>query len=146
MTGGAAGAVGDGRVIVTLVIKMTAQAAAAQEIVGKGEGVLGGIGFGDLDHRLQISRSTEGAANQVDEIFQGKMRCGAETVDLMGMAWTAGPGHRLRVGRLGDQAAVGRALFFDGIIPLMTGGAVHGVVAVQHDGMTAGAAVGAKRA
>jgi len=145
MTGGAAGAVGDGGVVVALVVEMTAQATATQEVVGKGEDILGGGGFGDLDHRLQISCGAKGSAHQVDEIFQGEMRCGAETVDLSGMAWTAGPGHRLRVSRLGDQVGVRPTFFRGAVVALMTDRAGHGVVVVQFDGVADGAATGIDR-
>jgi len=70
------------------------------------------------------------------------MGCCADSIDLAGMAWTAGRGHRLRVGRLGDQVGMCLAFFSGAVVAPVAGGAGQGVVAVQSDGMADNAALG----
>jgi len=57
MAGGTAGAVGDGRVIVALVVEMAAQATAAEEIVGEASASLGesDSGISTIDCRSVVA-------------------------------------------------------------------------------------------
>ena len=145
MAGGAAGAVGDGGIRVALVIEMTTQAAASQEVVGQPEDIPRFFGNGDLRERLQVRVRPEGAAHKIDEILQGKMRGLADFPDLLGMAGAAGGGHGIRMRRFGDQTGMGSHLVVRILVAPVTGSAGHIMVLVQFHGMAGGAALDGRR-
>lgn len=136
VAGGAACAVGDGWVIISLEVEMAAQAAASKEIVGEPDSI---FWFGcdrDLGQRLQIGGCTEGVTHAIDEVFQGEMWGMLDIFDLCRVAFATAYGHRLGMCRLADKTEVGKVFFRRIVVALVAGGAGQIMIFVQFHRMT----------
>ena len=72
MTGGAASAVHSGRIGIALIINMTAQTAAAQQIISQGQGRVRGLSFRYLGEIVQLA-AAKGRSHGIYLVFQGEM-------------------------------------------------------------------------
>lgn len=118
-------------VVVAVIADVTAQTAAAQQVVQQFQGR--GRRFGDRNivGPFQVMLGTEGAAQRVDLVGVGEMQGGVAAAHLFGMAGAATCCHEVRVGRAAHQIGVGLLGRGADVLAAMTGGAGQGMMLIK---------------
>ena len=88
-------------------IEMTAQTATAEQVIGQGEGGIDRVMNRDFCKRRKFLFSAKSSTDNVDFVFEGEVKGMAGLFNPVCMAFAAGFGHDVRVGRLGDQSFMG---------------------------------------
>lgn len=107
MAGGTAQAVQGGGVGITVIIKMTAQAAAAQHVIGQLQRCCWPGGRWDMGEGGQIAGGAKGPPGQIYGPAQGKMGGGAQGRHLSGMTGAAEFAHHCGTGGSGYHPLMG---------------------------------------
>lgn len=139
VTGRATGAMECCRIWITPVIDMTAQAAAAKQVIDQGNWRINRLSNRNINHTVQFP-ATKGHSNNIYLFFQGKVKGCPTIFYLLSMAFAAGQIHIIRVGGIDRQVFVG---FFPAgrrSPPPVAAGTVNGVIFIKFEFMTVPAA------
>jgi len=107
MAGAAAGAVGDGGIVVPFGIHVTAQAAAAEHVVGQSKRAGKRVSDRYVRRCVQAAIRAKMTANGVDFVGEGEMERAGCGLHLFWMTTTAGCSHPVRMARASNQSGMG---------------------------------------